>query len=114
MRERDLGSIEPCLAGPKRPQDRVPLDSVRQSFYLASAVPLKTRDTDLGRLDSEGGAVDELHATPGGRVNGRHAELPEGAVGIAAITTCTNTSNPSGLVAPGLLATEAVEEGVPG
>src|SRR5258708_772230 len=112
MRERDLGSIEPCLAGPKRPQDRVPLDSVRQSFYLGSAVRLKARDTDLGRLDSEGGAVDELHATRGARVNGHHAELHEGAVVIAAITSCTNTSNPSVMVAAGLLAKKAVEKGM--
>src|SRR5258708_4535317 len=87
MLELDLASIEPCLAGPKRPQDRVPLDSVRQSFYLASAVPLKTRDTDLGRLDSEGGAVDELHATRGARVNAHPPHLHHPPVLIPPIPT---------------------------
>jgi aconitate hydratase len=110
--ELDLATIEPCLAGPKRPQDRVPLDSVRQSYYLASAVPPATRDTETGRFDAEGGAVDELHHSRGARLNGKHAQLHEGAVVIAAITSCTNTSNPSVMVAAGLLAKRAVELGM--
>jgi aconitate hydratase len=112
MLELDLATIEPCLAGPKRPQDRVPLDSVRQSYYLASAVPPATKDTETGRFDAEGGAVDELHHSRGARVNGKHAQLHEGAVVIAAITSCTNTSNPSVMVAAGLLAKRAVERGM--
>ncbi len=110
--ELDLATIEPCLAGPKRPQDRVPLDSVRKSFYLASAVPLKTGEADVGRMDAEGGSVDELHHSRAARLNGNDAELHEGAVVIAAITSCTNTSNPSVMVAAGLLAKKAVEKGM--
>jgi aconitate hydratase len=110
--ELDLATIEPCLAGPKRPQDRVPLDSVRQSYYLASAVPPTTKETETGRFDAEGGAVDELHQSRGARLNGKHAQLHEGAVVIAAITSCTNTSNPSVMVAAGLLAKRAVERGM--
>jgi aconitate hydratase len=113
MVELDLASIEPSLAGPKRPQDRVPLDSVRQSFYLASAVPLRIAEQDTGRFDTEGGAADETmarHRTAG--TTGAHAQIGEGCVVIAAITSCTNTSNPSVMVAAGLLAKKAVELGL--
>jgi aconitate hydratase len=110
--ELDLATIEPCLAGPKRPQDRVPLDSVRQSYYLAAAIPVPIRESETGRFDAEGGAVDELHHSRGARPDGKHAPLHEGAVVIAAITSCTNTSNPSVMVAAGLLAKKAVELGM--
>ncbi len=110
--ELDLSTIEPCLAGPKRPQDRVPLDGVRESYYLAAAVPVPVRDTETGRFEGEGGAVDQLHEIRGARPNGKHALLHEGAVVIAAITSCTNTSNPSVMVAAGLLAKKAVELGM--
>ena len=110
--ELDLSSIEPCLAGPKRPQDRVPLGEVRESYYLAAAVPVPVREAETGRFEGEGGAVDELHHLRGARPNGKHALLHEGAVVIAAITSCTNTSNPSVMVAAGLLAKKAVELGM--
>jgi aconitate hydratase len=110
--ELDLSTIEPCLAGPKRPQDRVPLAAVRESYYLAAAVPVPVRETETGRFEGEGGTVDKLDQIRGARSNGKHALLHEGAVVIAAITSCTNTSNPSVMVAAGLLAKKAVELGM--
>jgi aconitate hydratase len=110
--ELDLSTIEPCLAGPKRPQDRVPLAAVRESYYLAAAVPVPVRETETGRFEGEGGGIDELDQIRGARPNGKHALLHEGAVVIAAITSCTNTSNPSVMVAAGLLAKKAVELGM--
>jgi len=113
MLELDLASIEPSLAGPKRPQDRVPLDAVRQSFYLASAVPLRIAEQDTSRFDAEGGAADEtIERLRTADSTGKHAEIGEGCVVIAAITSCTNTSNPSVMIAAGLLAKKAVELGL--
>ncbi len=102
--ELDLGSIEPSLAGPKRPQDRLPLGAVKPSFEAALTAPVKERGyalqpQDLDRKGSMG--------TNGGKI-----ELGHGAVVIAAITSCTNTSNPSVMVAAGLLAKKAVERGL--
>ena len=87
--ELDLGSVEPSLAGPKRPQDRVALGAVRDAFSGA-----------LGREPRE------VHG------EGAAERLADGAVVVAAITSCTNTSNPSVLVAAGLLARRAVERGM--
>ena len=89
----DLGSVVPALAGPKRPQDRVPLTDAKAGFGKL----LK----DLGR--------EEAKSAP---VKGRDHNLEEGAVTIAAITSCTNTSNPSVLVAAGLVAKAANERGM--
>jgi aconitate hydratase len=102
--ELDLGSIEPSLAGPKRPQDRLPLGAVKSSFEAALTAPVKERGyalqpQDVGRKGSMG--------TNGGKI-----ELGHGALVIAAITSCTNTSNPSVMVAAGLLAKKAVERGL--
>ncbi|MDQ6747402.1 MAG: aconitate hydratase AcnA, partial [Candidatus Dormibacteraeota bacterium] len=109
--ELDLATVEPSVAGPKRPQDRVPLDSVRQSFYLGSAQPVRTRAGELGRFETEGGQADDI--TAHARVRGAADEpIGDGAVVIAAITSCTNTSNPSVMVAAGLLARKAVERGL--
>ena len=90
--ELDLGKVEPTLAGPKRPQDRVPLRQAKASF--AKAV--------------EG--TPEKHVEV--RNNGDHFELSNGSVVIAAITSCTNTSNPSLMLGAGLLAKKAVERGL--
>lgn len=87
----DLGTVVPSLAGPKRPQDRVELPGVRENFL-----------TNLAR---------EPHSAPLS-VNSHQEMLHDGAVVIAAITSCTNTSNPSVLVAAGLLAKKAVEHGL--
>ncbi|HME82954.1 MAG TPA: aconitate hydratase AcnA [Candidatus Eremiobacteraceae bacterium] len=118
----DLGSVEPSLAGPRRPQDRVPLRGAKQSFETAmEAFALgrpapKTPVVAAERWAEEGGstltaAQARRRATYTGE-NGEEAELCDGAVVIAAITSCTNTSNPSVMVGAGLLAKKAVEKGL--
>ncbi len=119
----DLGVVEPSLAGPKRPQDRVPLSEAKTSFKKALtglAAPGAGREREIGRWESEGGGingpdtVDRLIAEGAVSVsrNGDHFELSHGSVVIAAITSCTNTSNPSVMVAAGLVAKKAVERGL--
>jgi aconitate hydratase len=102
--ELDLGSVEPSLAGPKRPQDRVPLAEMQRAFRLALTAPVKERGYELkdSQLESKG-----VMGTNGGSVPMGH-----GAVVIAAITSCTNTSNPSVLIGAGLLARNAVQRGL--
>jgi aconitate hydratase A / 2-methylisocitrate dehydratase len=112
--ELDLDAVEPSVAGPKRPQDRVALPSVWQSFKTAFAMDDHPGNNDVARFDSEGGAADAAgehqHATA---VMARPAQqVRNGSVVIAAITSCTNTSNPSVMVAAGLLAKRAVERGL--
>ena len=92
----DLATVESSLAGPKRPQDRVPLPKARESFEQALPSLIKP---------GKGGAK------PSGSANG-NGHLHHGSVVIAAITSCTNTSNPSVMVAAGLLAKKAVERGL--
>ncbi|MGH2704269.1 MAG: aconitate hydratase AcnA [Actinomycetota bacterium] len=89
--ELDLSTVEPSLAGPRRPQDRVSLAGVRQSFVDAFADRLGDASTAVGR---------------------RSGRVGNGSVVIAAITSCTNTSNPSVMIAAGLLAKKAVEAGL--
>ena len=100
----DLSTVEPCLAGPKRPQDRVLLSKVKSTFAAALKAPVKDR----------GFALDDAAAkrTADIRANGDSARITHGAVVIAAITSCTNTSNPSVMVAAGLLAKKACERGL--
>ncbi len=100
----DISTIEPSLAGPKRPQDRVPLSAMKSSFADALRAPISER----------GFALDDQACQRTGPVmdNGRTAEIGHGAVVIAAITSCTNTSNPSVMLAAGLLAAKAVERGL--
>ncbi|HEX9122351.1 MAG TPA: aconitate hydratase AcnA [Actinomycetota bacterium] len=115
----DLSSVEPSVAGPKRPQDRVPLSGVWVSFVEAFRDRLEPdpEPTELGRLVGEGGQpkaiTDDGTVDPDDGsevdVNGR---VRHGSVVIAAITSCTNTSNPSVMVAAGLLAKKAVEAGL--
>ncbi|MWV16717.1 aconitate hydratase AcnA [Pseudomonas sp. L-22-4S-12] len=93
--ELDLASVEASLAGPKRPQDRVPLPQVGQAF--ADLLALQGRDKVASASVSH---------------DGQHYQLEDGAVVIAAITSCTNTSNPSVMMAAGLLAKKAVEKGL--
>ena len=112
----DLSSVEPSMAGPRRPQDRVPLPAVWDSFVDAfhGGVEPEPRPHELGRFLAEGGnpaANSEPRrwssdVTPNGR------DVGHGSVVIAAITSCTNTSNPSVMVAAGLLAKRAVEAGL--
>jgi aconitate hydratase len=112
--ELDLDAVEPSVAGPKRPQDRVPLPNVWQSFKTVFAMDEHSGNNDVARFDSEGGAADvageHQRATA---VMARPAQqVRNGSVVIAAITSCTNTSNPSVMVAAGLLAKRAVERGL--
>ncbi|MBV9483961.1 MAG: aconitate hydratase AcnA [Acidobacteria bacterium] len=128
----DLGSVEPSLAGPKRPQDRVPLPLAKQSFEAALPSLMKPRtaaqaaaptaalnasnDKQVVRWEAEGGNP----AAVGVEDTGIEEHVPSdvksilrnGSVVIAAITSCTNTSNPSVMIAAGLLAKKAVEHGL--
>jgi len=104
--EFDLGTVVPSVAGPKRPQDRIELPKLKQEFVGSFSRPV----TENGF-----GKKAEDFATAGGEValNGRgSAHLGHGSVVIAAITSCTNTSNPSVMLAAGLLAKKAVERGL--
>ncbi len=100
----DLSTIEPSLAGPKRPQDRVPLKTVKTSFAQALSAPIATRGFGL--------TAEQLPATATVHNNGHTTDIGHGAVVIAAITSCTNTSNPSVMLGAGLLAQKAVARGL--
>src|SRR5882762_2930840 len=108
--ELDLGKVEPSLAGPKRPQDRAPLPKVWESFTAAFGNGPKPSPDALGRLSEEGGPINGRSAIAVAAKPA--AKLENGCVVIAAITSCTNTSNPSVMVAAGLLAKKAVELGL--
>ena len=110
----NLDSVEPSVAGPKRPQDRVALPAVWQGFKSAFAVDEKEGNNDLARFDYEGGSADDLgrHEHGTAVMTKPSQKVRNGSVVIAAITSCTNTSNPSVMVAAGLLAKNAVERGL--
>jgi aconitate hydratase len=108
--ELDLSKVEPSLAGPKRPQDRASLPRVWESFTAAFGNGPKPSSEALTRLTGEGGPVDGRASTAVAAKPA--AKLENGCVVIAAITSCTNTSNPSVMVAAGLLAKKAVELGL--
>ncbi len=104
--ELDLATVEPSVAGPKRPQDRVSLFAAKQSFEQALPSLIKPKKKDAAGTAPAAGigaAAAPAHAS---------AELKHGSVVIAAITSCTNTSNPSVMVAAGLVAKKAVEHGL--
>jgi aconitate hydratase len=100
----DLSTVEPSLAGPKRPQDRVLLSRMKPGFRAALRAPVSER----------GFALDEASAQRcvEVKINDRTEKLTHGSVVIASITSCTNTSNPSVMMAAGLLAKKAVEKGL--
>jgi aconitate hydratase len=100
----DLGTVEPSLAGPKRPHDRVALAQMKSAFQQALTAPVKERGFGL--------SAEETKKKITVQFNGTRAEMGHGAVVIAAITSCTNTSNPSVLLAAGLLAKKAVARGL--
>ncbi len=102
--ELDLGSVVASLAGPKRPQDRVPLTEMKSTFQKALTAPVKERGYELS---SEALEREAVFGT-----NGSSQKMKHGAVVIAAITSCTNTSNPSVMVAAGLVAKKAAEKGL--
>jgi len=102
--ELDLGMVETSLAGPKRPQDRVSLFNVKKSFRNSLSAPTKDGGFELKE--------DELEKSVKFGANGHALKMTHGAVVIAAITSCTNTSNPSVMIAAGLVARKAVERGL--
>ena len=101
--ELDISTIESSLAGPKRPQDRISLSNMKREFQAALTKPIKERGFDL---------KPEALGAKGTIENGYKAEIGHGALMIAAITSCTNTSDPSVLIAAGLLAKKAVDRGL--
>jgi aconitase A len=122
--ELDLATIEPSLAGPRRPQDRVPMQDLGKVFHTVYADRFNGNTKSNGstekaliRLGSEGGSgepdpVAQYEKQIMVEVGGVQAPLTHGSVAIAAITSCTNTSNPSVMIAAGLLAKHAVERGL--
>jgi len=127
--ELDLGTVEPSLAGPKRPQDRVPLSKAKTMYHEALSSDLAKLGTpaaaahvkEANKVSGEPAlapaavlVADGEEAGDGAKVeyNGQTFTLRHGAVVIAAITSCTNTSNPSVMLAAGLLARNAVKKGL--
>jgi aconitate hydratase len=124
----DLGTVEPSVAGPRRPQDRSPLSKAADSFAQALPSLIGPRSAKNGgksvaplqiaRLEGEGGttaiALEDPHAPAAEKQvdDDVFEKLHDGSVVIAAITSCTNTSNPSVMMAAGLLAKKAVEKGL--
>ncbi len=107
-----LDTVVPCLAGPKRPQDLLPLDKVRTDFLaqFASQLPRATHSVEAGNMD--GCACCITSKTPSSSCPESSAKLTNGAVVIAAITSCTNTSNPDVMIGAGLLARKARARGL--
>jgi aconitate hydratase len=115
--ELDLNDVVPSLAGPKRPQDRVPLTSVKRTFIDVVTDTLKLNDEAISKLEGEGGQTAVGNHEPSGgdvpiTIDGHKHHLSHGDVVIAAITSCTNTSNPSVMLAAGLVAKKAAEKGM--
>jgi aconitate hydratase len=104
VQELDMGTVETSLAGPRRPQDRIPMTQMKKVFQKGL-----TEDVSQGGF---GLSPDATGATAPVRSNGQKEDIGHGAVVIAAITSCTNTSNPSVMVGAGLLAKKAVERGL--
>jgi len=120
--ELDMSTVEPSLAGPKRPQDRIPLDKMEESFHKAMENTFRREKTEVEedheyhRWLGEGGSFSDEHK----HIGPTHLEakyemkvpIKSGSIVIAAITSCTNTSNPSVMIGAGLLARKAVEHGL--
>jgi aconitate hydratase len=111
--ELDLKTVEPCLAGPKRPQDRVSLKQAKSGFQAG----LSSMMVSSSKKGAEAGGSSHVSATSGGASTAVAAPavttaLEHGAVVIAAITSCTNTSNPSVMIGAGLVAKKAFERGL--
>jgi len=102
--ELDISTVEPSLAGPKRPQDRVPLKDVKKSFVSLLTKPAKERGYEMSQ--------EKTHTTVVVKRTDYEFALTHGAVVIAAITSCTNTSNPTVMLGAGLLAKKAVLAGL--
>ncbi len=116
----DMATVLPSLAGPKRPQDRVLLSDMQSNFHAnldGMTANRKPNGDAAKKMDSEGGAQDQaehLASKPRSkiRIHDQDAHLGDGSVVIAAITSCTNTSNPAVMLGAGLLARNAVAKGL--
>ncbi len=108
--ELDLASVDPAVAGPRRPQDRVPLGQLPANFR--SSFPAATPSPAAARMEGEGGPADGADGAVVVELDGERAVIRSGSVAIAAITSCTNTSNPTVMVGAGLLARNAVARGL--
>ncbi|EOZ8256317.1 aconitate hydratase AcnA, partial [Acinetobacter baumannii] len=116
----DMSTVQASLAGPKRPQDRVLLSEVPKTFNALMELTLKPAKEAKERLENEGGGGTAVEATkaniqhesPSCVIEGQEYPLNHGDVVISAITSCTNTSNPSVMLAAGLLAKKAIEKGL--
>lgn len=102
--ELDLSTVQPSLAGPKRPQDRVLLTDVKENFQHLLSTPKNERGFAL--------LPEDMQRTGTVHMDGNDEKIGHGAVVIAAITSCTNTSNPTVMIGAGLLAKKAVEKGL--
>ncbi len=116
----DMSTVEASLAGPKRPQDRVLLSQVPKIFHAFMDLALKPVKEEKERLENEGGGGTAVEAKQANlphenafcMIDGEKYPLQHGDVVISAITSCTNTSNPSVMLAAGLLAKKAIEKGL--
>ncbi|MCU4538531.1 aconitate hydratase AcnA [Acinetobacter bereziniae] len=116
----DMSTVEASVAGPKRPQDRVVLPDIPKTFSTLMELDLKPAKIEKERLVNEGGAgtaIDSKQSAlqneePHCVIDGKRYPLTDGDVVISAITSCTNTSNPSVMLAAGLLAKKAIEKGL--
>ena len=104
--ELDLADVQPGLAGPRRPQDRINLPDIKETFQKLLTTPLND-----GGFNAAQSTLDQRHAVPHGGAS-HFGDIGHGDVLIAAITSCTNTSNPSVMLAAGLVAKKAVERGM--
>jgi aconitate hydratase len=102
--ELNLADVQPSMAGPKRPQDRVSLSGMKQAFRESLSAPVGVKGFGL--------SSEQLQKKATYKNNGDTVELTHGAVTIAAITSCTNTSNPSVMIGAGILAKKAAERGL--
>ncbi len=105
----DMADVVPSIAGPRRPQDRIALRDASRSFATMLGDTLAARKDASGR---SGVAVAEARTAVRATIRGTECELDHGAIVIAAITSCTNTSNPAVMIAAGLVAKKAVEKGL--
>ena len=111
--ELDLSTVQPSVAGPKRPQDRLLLNQIRDNFALTFKDQLPAEPVRAAATSGTGGvALLEAPTETENRANASVNDVHHGAVVVAAITSCTNTSNPSVLLAAGLVAKKAVEKGL--
>ncbi|MFC4698767.1 aconitate hydratase AcnA [Glaciecola siphonariae] len=113
----DMGNVVPSIAGPKRPQDRISLSDAKGEFVKHMQIlGIELEDETVSRFADEGGATavgkDNASESVSITINGEDCTLKHGDVVIAAITSCTNTSNPAVMVAAGLVAQKALAKGL--